>query len=97
LHGYWLGLEEAPSIHQQLLEEVSPDTVSGASIESSDSTQDALTARIEYILGRLKEKRALAGINMYDEPHRGLFGRLEFARRSNAFLLCTLAASFSPT
>ena len=72
--------EEAPSIQQQLLEEAAPDSVSSASVGSADTTQEALTMRIEDLLEAFSTKDALAGFNLYDEPHKKLFERLKFAR-----------------
>ncbi len=71
---------EAPSIMQLPAEQREPGSTSGATTQSTTGTRDQIRQRIAELLASYGEHPALAGFNMYDEPHRSLFGLLEFAK-----------------
>jgi hypothetical protein len=71
--------EEPPSVMREVVEDATPDTFSSAAIEPS-SLQDRIARRIQHLKNEFGTSPALAGINLYDEPHKRLFGRLEFAK-----------------
>jgi hypothetical protein len=49
--------------------------------EVSPDRQDAVTKRLERLLGDHGAHQALAGLNLYDEPNSRLFGILAYAKR----------------
>jgi hypothetical protein len=62
-------------------EQREPESTSSTTTESTATgTRDEIRQRIAELLESYGEHPALAGFNMYDEPHRSLFGLLEFAK-----------------
>jgi hypothetical protein len=71
----------APSIMQRLLEQSEAQQPSSAATEpSATSPRGQIRQRVEYLLTRYGGESALAGFNLYDEPHRSMFGLLGFAK-----------------
>lgn len=71
--------EEPPSVMQEVIEEATPDSVSSAATEPG-SLEEKVSTRIRELHDRYAAFSALAGINLYDEPNKKLFGRLAFAK-----------------
>jgi hypothetical protein len=71
---------EAPSIMQLPAEQREPESTSTATTQSTTATRDQIRQRIAELLESYGGHPALAGFNMYDEPHKSLFGLLEFAK-----------------
>jgi hypothetical protein len=69
---------EAPSIMQLPAEQ--RESTSGATTQTTTGTRDEIKQRISELLASYGAHPALAGFNVYDEPHRSLFGLLEFAK-----------------
>ena len=68
---------EPPSVMQEAIEEATPATVSAA---GTGSLEDQIRQQIQHLHDRYATFSALAGINLYDEPNKRLFGRLAFAK-----------------
>lgn len=71
---------EAPSIMQLRAEQREPEPTSGSTTQATTGTRDEIRQRITELLASYGEHPALAGFNLYDEPHRSLFALLEFAK-----------------
>ena len=71
---------EAPSIMHLPDEQRDPESASTAATQSTTGTRDQIRQRIAELLESYGGHPALAGFNMYDEPHRSLFDLLEFAK-----------------
>ncbi len=71
---------EAPSIMQLHAEQRESEPTSGVTTRATTGTRDEIRQRIAELLASYGEHPALAGFNIYDEPHRSLFGLLEFAK-----------------
>ena len=72
---------EAPSVMQLPVEQREAQSPSSTATEATTTgPRDAIRQRITELLQSYGNHPALAGINMKDEPHRKLFGLLEFAK-----------------
>lgn len=71
---------EAPSVMRHLVEEAEPETFSG-SMSTAGTLKDQIRERIQELRQKFEGHPALAGINLYDEPHKRLFERLSFASK----------------
>ena len=76
------GAEETPSIMQHLLEEDDPRESPRAASSSvaASSLEEEIKLRVQYLHDRYANYPALAGLNLFDEPHRSYFGRLRLAK-----------------
>jgi len=74
--------EETPSIMQYLLEDHDPQGSprAASSSVSASSLEEDIRLRVQYLHDRYANYPALAGLNLFDEPHRSYFGRLRLAK-----------------
>jgi hypothetical protein len=76
LHGLALDASAATSLRFLITDNILQNAIEG---EVSPDRKDAVTKRIERLLGDYGARPALAGLNLYDEPNSRLFGILAYA------------------